>query len=113
MINPSRKGKCGELEFSHYAESVLAKHTYKGEPVTCRRGQQYCGSNGDPDVVTNLPCKFEVKRTERFRLYPAVQQILDDQPDANLVAVAHRANRKQWVAVVPMEQFLLLLVDRD
>jgi hypothetical protein len=110
-MNSCVKGKCGERSFAHYVEQQLSSHTYKGEPITCRRGQQHKGGEDSPDCVSNLPVHFEVKRTERLRLYDAVEQAICDGGD--LVAVAHRANRKQWVAVVPMNQFLLLLVDKE
>jgi hypothetical protein len=110
-MNSCIKGKCGERAFASYVQQQLSAHTYKGEPITCRRGQQHKGGEESPDVKTNLPVHFEVKRTERLRLYDAVEQATRDGGD--LVAVAHRANRKQWVAVVPMDQFLLLLVDNE
>lgn len=42
MKNSRRKGKEGELELS----KKLKEHGFE-----CRRGQQYCGANGDADVI--------------------------------------------------------------
>ena len=41
-INSNSKGKKGELELS----KILREHGYD-----TRRGQQYCGANGDADVI--------------------------------------------------------------
>jgi len=51
------KGKRGEREFCE----LLREHGFDA-----RRGQQFAGGPDSPDVVTDCPCHFEVKRTESF-----------------------------------------------
>jgi len=109
-MNSRSKGKRGELEFAKYIVEQFRNTTIGGEPVTCRRGCQFKGGEDSPDVVTNLPVHFEVKRTERLRLYDAVDQAMRDGGDA--AVVAHKANHKPWVAILPMDAFLNLLADR-
>jgi hypothetical protein len=109
-MNSRSKGKRGELEFAKYIVERFDGINIEGEPVTCRRGQQFCGGQDSPDVVTNLPCHFEVKRTSRLRLYEAVEQAVRDGGDK--AVVAHRANHKPWLAILPMDVFLNLLADR-
>ena len=60
------KGKKGELELAKF----LREHGYP----SARRGQQHAGGGDSPDVVCpELPgLHIENKRTERFRLYEAM-----------------------------------------
>ena len=55
-INSRNKGARGERELS----SKLNEYGYD-----CRRGQQYCGANGDADVIglngIHIECKREAK----------------------------------------------------
>ena len=48
-----QKGKRGELE----VKNLLNSYGY-----SCRRGQQYCGVNGDADVVGLPGIHIEVKK---------------------------------------------------
>jgi len=109
-MNSRSKGKRGELEFAKYIVEQFDGINIEGEPVTCRRGQQFRGGLEQPDVITNLPCHFEVKRTERLRMYDAVDQAMRDGGDK--AVVAHKANHKPWLAILPMDAFLNLLADR-
>ena len=49
-MNSNQKGKKGELELA----AILKSYGYEDS----RRGQQYCGSNGDADVVKAFQEKF-------------------------------------------------------
>ncbi len=109
-MNSRSKGKRGELEFAKYIVEQFRGTTINGEAVAARRGQQFRGGLEQPDVITNLPCHFEVKRTSRLRLYEAVEQAVRDGGDK--AVVAHRANHKPWLAILPMDVFLNLLADR-
>ena len=109
-MNSRSKGKRGELEFAKYIVEQFDGINIEGEPVTCRRGQQFRGGLEQPDVITNLPCHFEVKRTERLRLYDAVDQAVRDGGD--MAVVAHKANHRPWLAIMPMDKFLDFLADR-
>lgn len=59
-MNSRRKGKGGELELA----KKLREYGYD-----CRRGQQYCGANGDADVVGIPGVHIECKRTNRINVY--------------------------------------------
>jgi hypothetical protein len=109
-MNSRSKGKRGELEFSKYIVERFKGTTIDGEPVACRRGQQFRGGIDQPDVITNVPLHFEVKRTERLRVYDAVEQAVRDGGDK--AVVAYKANHKPWLAILPMDAFLDLLADR-
>ena len=101
MTHSRNKGKRGELEFAHFLTS-------RGFPA--RRGQQFSGSPDSPDVVCDSLSgfNFEVKRVERFRLYPALKQAQDDS-GGKIPVVAHRMSRKDWVVILDAEDFLDLI----
>ena len=54
-MNSNNKGKNGERELA----TILREYGYDS-----RRGQQYCGSNGDADVVGLPGVHIECKRVE-------------------------------------------------
>ena len=65
------KGKRGERELAAELNRVLG--------ITARRGVQFQGSPDSPDVITSLPdLHIECKRTERFQLYRALEQAVED-----------------------------------
>ena len=91
------KGKTGERELTHELSRVFG--------VTARRGVQFQGSSDSPDVVTEIPdLHIECKRTERFRLYEALEQAASDAKEKQKIPVVlHRQNKKPWVAVVRLD----------
>ena len=109
-MNSRSKGKRGELDFAKYIVERFRGATINGEAIAARRGCQFRGGIEQPDVITNLPLHFEVKRTERLRMYDAVEQAVRDGGDK--AVVAHKANHKPWLAILPMDMFLDLLADR-
>ncbi len=52
---------------------------------------------------------FEVKRVEALRLYPALEQAIEDAGE-NVPVVLHRANQKPWVAIVRLDDLPKLAV---
>lgn len=102
--NGRAKGKRGELEFAHLLEGLGCE---------ARRGVQYSGGADSPDVVCpSIPSvHFEVKRTEKFYLYKALEQAMNDAGDKKLPIVVHRQNGQQWVAVMNVTDLMTLLKD--
>ena len=87
------KGARGEREWAAY----LAEHF---RCVEAHRGRQYSGGPDSPDVACGIPgTHCEVKRTERLRLYEAMQQAVVDAGEA-VPYVAHRANNEDWLVIV-------------
>lgn len=101
MPNSKRKGNAGELELLHLLEA---------QDIPCRRNEQrYIGGVNNPDVaavIGGAPIHFEVKRTERFQLYPALEQAQRDAAGHALPVVAHRSNRRPWVVVLALDDFI-------
>lgn len=99
------KGKVGERELARFL-------TAEGFDAT--RGVQYQGGPGSPDVrCPDLPIHWEAKRTERLRIYEAIQQAVDEAPDGKMPVVAHRRNRGEWVAILRLEDLLAILRESD
>lgn len=102
--NGRAKGARGELEFVAWLKQEFG---YDG-----RRSQQYCGTAGDADVVTELdPVLFvDVKRVELLRMYEALEQVQFDARDTDRIPVVmHKKNRGDWIAILDAATFIELL----
>lgn len=99
MTNSKQKGARGERELS----SKLKEYGYQ-----TRRGQQYCGANGDADVVGLTGIHIECKRVERLNIYDAISQVKADKKDNELGAVFHRKDRSEWLVTMTMEEWIKL-----
>ena len=90
------KGKRGELELAAELRRVLG--------IEARRGVQYQGGQGSPDVVADLPgVHIEVKRCERLSLYSAMKQASADAGADKVPVVCHRANHQDWIVIVRLD----------
>ena len=98
-MNSRDKGARGERELAN---------KLKEYGFDCRRGQQYCGANGDADVVGLDGVHIEVKRTERLSLYDALAQAKHDAREGEMPVVMHRKNNCEWVVVQPLEDWIEL-----
>ena len=99
------KGKHGEREVAE----LLRKYGFDA-----RRGQQFSGGDGSPDVVHNIEgLHIEVKRTEKFDLESAMTQAREDSTSEQYPVVFHRKSRKKWVIVMDAEDFLFMVQGWD
>jgi Holliday junction resolvase len=98
-MNSRDKGARGERELAN---------KLKEYGFDCRRGQQYCGANGDADVVGLDGVHIEVKRTERLSLYDALAQAKHDAREGEMPVVMHRKNNCEWVAIQPLADWIEL-----
>ena len=93
------KGKAGERE-------VAKLFTVRNFPS--KRGVQYNGSTGSPDVIIDALSEvfqIEVKRTETFNLYSALTQAKSDAP-TKVPLVIHRRSKRPWVAVIELNRLI-------
>lgn len=97
MVNSRQKGKRGELEIAH----ILKERGYDA-----RRGQQFSGANGDPDVVGLDGIHMEVKRVEALNIYKAMEQSINDARDDETAVVMHRKNGKEWLTTMRLVDWL-------
>lgn len=98
-INSKEKGKRGELEVA----ALLREYGYDEG----RRGQQYCGTNGDADVVGLPGVHIEVKRVEKLNLHEAWKQA-DADCGGKMPVVVHRKNRTPWLVTMHFDDFMRL-----
>ena len=99
MTNSKQKGARGERELS----SKLKEYGYK-----TRRGQQYCGANGDADVVGLPGIHIECKRVERLNIYDAISQAKADKKENELGVVFHRKDRSEWLVTMTLDEWMKL-----
>ena len=96
MVNSRQKGKRGELE---------AVHWLNDRGFNTRRGQQYCGIEGDADIVGIDGLHIEVKRVERLNIHEAVKQAVRDARDGETGIVMHRKDRTEWLVTLRAEDY--------
>ena len=88
-----------------------------GVPAT--RNQQgpladFRGGFLNPDVGFSLrgkACHGEVKRSERLNVYAAMDQAIRDAGGQAVPIVLHRRNRREWLAILRLEDFLEMAKD--
>ena len=98
-INSKKKGAEGERELSR----KLREYGYD-----CRRSVQYCGANGDADVVGLPGIHIEAKRVERLNLSNAISQAISDSREGEIPVVMHRKNHESWLVTMHLEDWIEL-----
>lgn len=96
-VNSRQKGARGERELA----KILRECGYE-----TRRGQQYCGANGDADVVGLPKIHIECKRVEKLNIDNAIAQAIRDARDGELPTVFHRKDGKHWLVTMTLEDWL-------
>lgn len=83
MTNSRKKGKRYELHVAGL---------FKSEGYDARRSKQYCGANGDADVVGVRGLHIECKAREKMQLYDWVSQAKNEAKNGDLPVVIHKKN---------------------
>lgn len=104
MINSKAKGARFERELA----SKLKAHGYN-----CRRGQQYCGANGDADVVGLPGIHIEAKHQEKMQLYDWMEQAKKDAKPDELPAVFHKKNNREILVTMTFEDWMKIYEARN
>ena len=99
MVNSRQKG----ARFERLLASRLREHGYD-----CRRGQQYCGANGDADVVGLPGIHIEAKAVERMSLYDWMAQAKHDARDGELPAVFHKKNNAKILVTMELDDSMTI-----
>lgn len=102
-MNSKKKGSAGERELlSILAETGAAQ----------RNDQRYVGGVDNPDISFQIGANrfhVECKRAEKFNAYAAMDQAQRDANGHAVPIVAHRRNRRPWLVVLTLEDFLRLI----
>lgn len=97
------KGKRGEREVAN----LCKQYGYD-----CQRTAQNRGKTGEAGDVEGLPgIHIEVKRTEKFSLYEALEQAKRDataKGEGDMPVVFHRKNDHEWVVVMAAGDFFTI-----
>ena len=96
-VNSKQKG----ARFERALANILKNYGYD-----CRRGQQYCGANGDADVVGLPGIHIEAKHQERMQLYDWMAQAKSDAREGEIPAVFHKKNNAEILVTVPLDCFM-------
>ena len=99
-VNSKQKG----ARFERQLASKLRDYGYE-----CRRGQQYCGSNGDADVVGLPYIHIEAKAVERMELYKWMEQAKRDAKagkEGRMPAVFHKKNNADILVTMTFDDFM-------
>ena len=97
-MNSKQKGSRGERELA----KKLKEYGYD-----CRRSVQYCGANGDADVVGLDGIHIECKRVERLNIQDAMAQAISDCKE-DMPAVMHRKNNCEWLVTMRLSDWIEL-----
>ena len=98
-MNSNNKGKRGEQELA----SKLKTCGYN-----TRRGQQYCGINGDADVIGLPGIHIECKRVNKLNVQDAMEQSIRDASYGEKPTVMHRRDRKDWLVTMTLDDWMEL-----
>lgn len=102
-VNSRAKG----ASFERTLASKLREYGYD-----CRRGQQYCGANGDADVVGLPGIHIEAKACEQMRLYDWMSQAkMDSEGTGRLPAVFHKKNYAEILVTMRLDDFMILYAE--
>lgn len=87
------KGANAEREVAN----IIKQHGF-----TARRGQVF---NHEPDIVTDMPFHFEVKRQETTKLSDWFKQS-EEAAKGKIPVVVHRRSRQPWMITMRFEDWL-------
>lgn len=96
-INSKQKG----ARFERLLASKIREYGYEA-----RRGQQYCGANGDADVIGLDGFHIEAKHQETMRLYDWMDQSKRDAKEGEIPAVFHKKNNAEILVTLRFDDFM-------
>ncbi len=97
MVNSKQKG----ARFERQLAGHIRDYGYKA-----RRGQQYCGANGDADVVGLPGIHIEAKHCEKMKLYDWMAQAKSDASKNELPAVFHKKNNAEILVTMTFDNWM-------
>lgn len=104
MVNSRQKGARGEREL----RDKFREYGF----MDARRGQQYCGANGDADVVGLPGIHVECKRVERLNIEQALAQSQEDALESEVPAVFHRKDRGKWMVTMDLDDWMNMYMNQ-
>ncbi|WP_315523417.1 hypothetical protein [Pseudoramibacter alactolyticus] len=77
---------------------------FRAEGYDARRGQQYCGANGDADVIGLPYMHVEAKHVEHINIQDAMNQAIRDAKEGEIPVVFHRKNNTRTLVTMCEEE---------
>ena len=96
-INSKQKG----ARFERQLAGLLREHGFES-----RRSVQYCGANGDADVIGVPGVHIEAKAVEKLNIHEAMEQSIKDARDGEIPVVIHKRNRKPILVTMLFEDWI-------
>ena len=87
--------------FERQIANILKERGYEA-----RRGQQYCGTSGDADVVGLPGVHIEAKAVERLNISTAYAQSVRDAREGEVPVVIHKKSREPIMITLTLADFL-------
>ena len=103
-LNSKAKGSAGERELAEILRQA-------GHTEAHRNEQRYIGGKENPDVSLE-GFHVEVKRAEKFNAYSALEQAEADANGKAIPIVCHRRNRKPWIVIMKLTDWLKMMKPR-
>lgn len=104
MVNSKAKG----ARFERLLASKIREYGY-----TARRGQQYCGANGDADVVGLPNIHIEAKHNETLNIFNAMAQAKTDCKENELPVVFHKKNNTEILVTMTFDDWMKIYNNSD
>lgn len=81
--------------------------------IPCRRGVQFAGGAGSPDVVLLVETilHFEAKAVEKLNIYSAMAQSIEDAGEGRLPLVWHKRSREDSLVTLRMKDLAAVVAE--
>ena len=99
-INSRAKGAKGERIF----RDICRERGFDD----ARRGQQYCGANGDADVVGLPNIHIECKFVQNLNFHKAMEQSINDAKENEMPIVASKRKYEPWLITMRVDDWFEL-----
>lgn len=99
-INSRAKGAKGERLF----RDICRERGFDD----ARRGQQYCGANGDADVVGLPNIHIECKFVQNLNFHKAMEQSINDAKENEMPIVASKRKYEPWLVTMRLTDWFIL-----
>lgn len=99
-INSREKG----ARFERKLANILKDYGFEN----ARRGQQFCGSNGDADVVGMDGIHIEAKNVQALNIFKAMEQSRRDARENEVPVVMHTKDRQPILVTLDLDNFIKL-----
>lgn len=99
-----KTGKYSKEKGKRFERTVANK--FKEYGFDARRSSQYCGINGDADVIGAPKLHLECKAVESLNIYNAMTQSVRDAREGEIPVVVHKKSRRPILVTLGFDDFM-------